>query len=206
MTEYNTSTEQAEFDENGFCSTAGWARIYHYSEFTYEYHGTSMEYIPVGFGVPGSSTTEKPLLEKEGFAIIRDIKNNTWHYIVDFRGITVYSQADRTKVVVDYLGEIKAGYTTKKPPADFVVWNGSDWEVDVEAEKAFIIAENTNKKKIFADQASEQIELLSYAVELEMATDEEKLLLMAWKKYRVLLNRVNVNDVNAVFPEIPDFA
>ncbi|WP_173671553.1 tail fiber assembly protein, partial [Escherichia coli] len=41
--------------------------------------------------------------------------------------------------------------------------------------------------------ASEHIAPLQDAVELELATEEENSLLEAWKKYRVLLNRVDTS-------------
>ncbi|HAX4776878.1 TPA: tail fiber assembly protein, partial [Escherichia coli] len=41
--------------------------------------------------------------------------------------------------------------------------------------------------------ASEHIAPLQDAVELELATEEETSLLEAWKKYRVLLNRVDTS-------------
>ena len=38
-----------------------------------------------------------------------------------------------------------------------------------------------------------------------MATDKEQTLLVAWKKYRVLLSRVNPDDAgNIIWPEVPD--
>ncbi|HIB9485820.1 TPA: tail fiber assembly protein, partial [Escherichia coli] len=42
-------------------------------------------------------------------------------------------------------------------------------------------------------------------VELEIATEEEKALLAAWKKYRVLLNRVDTSTAPDIeWPEEPD--
>lgn len=41
--------------------------------------------------------------------------------------------------------------------------------------------------------ASEQIQTLQDAVDLDMATDEEKNNLIEWKKYRVLLSRVDIS-------------
>ncbi|WP_162542602.1 tail fiber assembly protein, partial [Escherichia coli] len=41
--------------------------------------------------------------------------------------------------------------------------------------------------------AGEQIAPLQDAVDLEIATEEEASLLAAWKKYRVLLNRVDTS-------------
>ncbi|HAY2484332.1 TPA: tail fiber assembly protein, partial [Escherichia coli] len=52
--------------------------------------------------------------------------------------------------------------------------------------------------------AGEIIATLQDAVDLDMATEEEKLSLTHWKKYRVLLNRVqpeNAPDIE--WPELP---
>ncbi|MDT4620715.1 tail fiber assembly protein, partial [Escherichia coli] len=46
---------------------------------------------------------------------------------------------------------------------------------------------------------------LQDAVDLEIATEEETLLLEAWKKYRVLLNRVDTSTAPDIeWPEEPD--
>ena len=48
-----------------------------------------------------------------------------------------------------------------------------------------------SKKQVLLSEASNMIAPLQDAVELEIATDEEIALLKKWKKYRVLLNRIN---------------
>ncbi|WP_272940788.1 tail fiber assembly protein [[Erwinia] mediterraneensis] len=55
----------------------------------------------------------------------------------------------------------------------------------------------SQKQKLLA-QASEKIAPLQDAAELDIATDEEKNRLLAWKKYRVLLNRIDT----AIAPDI----
>ncbi|MDX7213181.1 tail fiber assembly protein, partial [Citrobacter freundii] len=45
---------------------------------------------------------------------------------------------------------------------------------------------------------------LQDAVDLDIATEAEAALLLAWKKYRVLLNRINPNDTPDInWPEQP---
>ena len=63
---------------------------------------------------------------------------------------------------------------------------------EIEAQKQYLIK-----------AANEKIAYLQDAVELEIATDEEALLLKEWKKYRVLLNRIDISDVGVVFPVSP---
>lgn len=67
-----------------------------------------------------------------------------------------------------------------------------------------IIEINELNKKQLIENANTIITPLQDAVELEMATDEEVELLKQWKKYRVLLNRLDVNDLNIEFPEKPE--
>lgn len=58
-------------------------------------------------------------------------------------------------------------------------------------EKAVAAAEA--KKQYLLSEASEAIAPLQDAVDLDMATPEEEALLKEWKKYRVLLNRVDTS-------------
>lgn len=64
---------------------------------------------------------------------------------------------------------------------------------------------NSAAKEYLMSEASQKISVLQDAVDLEMATEEEESALPLWKKYRVLLSRVNA-DVSGVvtFPDKPD--
>ncbi len=85
-------------------------------------------------------------------------------------------------------GNISSGLS---PEGEFQKWNGTAWVKDTEAEKLFRIREAEETKNSLMQVASEHIAPLQDAVDLEIATEEEISLLEAWKKYRVLLNRVN---------------
>jgi len=50
------------------------------------------------------------------------------------------------------------------------------------------------QKKTLLDAANNKIAPLQDAAELDMATDDEAASLLAWKKYRVLVNRVNPDE------------
>ena len=56
-----------------------------------------------------------------------------------------------------------------------------------------LVAKALQLKSSLISEASQQISILQDAVDLDMATDEEKATLLVWKKYRVLLNRVDPN-------------
>ena len=62
----------------------------------------------------------------------------------------------------------------------------------------------TTKDSLMAE-AGKRISVLQDAVELDMATDEEKGQLTAWKKYRVLLSRVDASISDDIeWPLAPD--
>nr|CBX82212.1 putative tail fiber assembly protein homolog from lambdoid prophage DLP12 [Erwinia amylovora ATCC BAA-2158] len=67
------------------------------------------------------------------------------------------------------------------------------WVKDEETEKAALLSETEAKKTSLMQSANNQIAPLQDAVDLDMATDVEKQTLADWKKYRVLLNRVDIS-------------
>ena len=83
-------------------------------------------------------------------------------------------------------------------------WNGTAWVKDTEAEKLFRIREAEETKNSLMQVASEHIAPLQDAADLEIATEEEISLLEAWKKYRVLLNRVDTSTAQDIeWPALP---
>ena len=63
-------------------------------------------------------------------------------------------------------------------------------------------AEAQRQKMALMSQANTVIAMLQDAVDLDMATEKEAKVLPEWKKYRVLLNRVDV--IKPVWPEVPE--
>ncbi|EPS5303578.1 tail fiber assembly protein, partial [Escherichia coli] len=90
------------------------------------------------------------------------------------------------------------------PEGEFQKWNGTAWVKDAEAEKLFRIREAEETKNSLMQVASEHIAPLQDAADLEIATEEEISLLEAWKKYRVLLNRVGTSTAQDIeWPALP---
>lgn len=59
-------------------------------------------------------------------------------------------------------------------------------------------------KSQLMNNANKQIEILQDIIDLGMQESNEDEQLKEWKKYRILLNRINVNDAsNIVWPEKP---
>ncbi|CAQ83403.1 MULTISPECIES: tail fiber assembly protein [Photorhabdus] len=84
------------------------------------------------------------------------------------------------------------------PPAGKILSSGEDalpcWEDIPPPTKEELIYIAENQKAQFISLANEKITPLSDAEELDIATDEEMLLLKEWKKYRVMLNRVDTSN------------
>lgn len=55
------------------------------------------------------------------------------------------------------------------------------------------VAQAEQKKQQLLSDASAAIAPLQYAVDLDMATDDEKVLLLKWKKYTVEVNRIDID-------------
>lgn len=78
-------------------------------------------------------------------------------------------------------------------------------EEELAAQESARKAANMSNKDTLMSQASQRISVLQDAVELEMATEEETALLPLWKKYRVLLSRIDANTADEVkWPEKPE--
>ena len=66
-----------------------------------------------------------------------------------------------------------------------------------------IISHNQTMKNSLINEANEKIAILQDIIDLDMQEADEEAQLKKWKKYRILLTRVDTSDINAVFPEKP---
>lgn len=129
-------------------------------------------------------------------------KNGEWIQIEDHRDKTVYNIETQEASKIEYLGSIKENFTLLEP-FQFSKWNGKKWVLDEDEQNAFKIKQNKMLKNSLLNEANENISILQDAIDLDMAEDGDEDKLKAWKKYRVLLNRIDVSDIPLVFPEKP---
>ena len=138
----------------------------------------------------------------------RQVAGNTVAGDNQVKGIplkTVYDVASGDALFISELGPLPENVTWLSPEGEFQKWNGTAWVKDAEAEKLFRIREAEETKNSLMQVASEHIAPLQDAVDLEIATEEETSLLEAWKKYRVLLNRVDTSTAPDIeWAEEPD--
>lgn len=67
----------------------------------------------------------------------------------------------------------------------------------------YLVAQAEQQKGHLISEASQSISILEDAIYLDMATEDEKARLTVWKKYRVLLNRLDTSTAPDIkWPEI----
>lgn len=77
---------------------------------------------------------------------------------------------------------------------------------DLQQQEATVIAGNVATKDALMSEASQRISVLQDAIDLEMATNNEIAALPLWKKYRVLLSRIDAEmSVGIEWPTKPTF-
>jgi hypothetical protein len=130
------------------------------------------------------------------------VQNGAWVLVEDNRGKTAYNIETKTPIEIDYLGIIKDGFTVLKP-FDFCQWDGTKWILDNDAKNDSIIKNNQSLKNTLINEANEKISILLDAIDLDMAEDGDEEKLKNWKKYRILLTRIDTSDINVIFPTKP---
>lgn len=191
--------------ENGLAVVAGDIVVFNYDGSTREFLAQSTEYLPVGVSIPANACTDEPLAAKMGFVVCRTLKGDGWEYQPDHRGETVWNVRTGEEQQITEPGDYPSDTTLNPPSTSYDKWNGERWVTDEAAKAAAEIAEATATKAALIKSAAAKIEPLQDAVDLDMATDEEKRRYDAWRKYRVLLTRVDTSlapDIN--WPEPPE--
>ncbi|MGG4687810.1 tail fiber assembly protein [Providencia stuartii] len=205
MKNYNLEIEQAEIGQNGLATKAGWIKTYIADPTTREYLNANMEYIYFDVSVSAGAYTDAPELPtKTGFAVVRSEDGSKWEIVTDNRGKTAYSTETRQPIEVDFIGDLPETLTLLEPKTEFDAWNGKKWVTDTEAQKAALIAQAEQEKSQRLDEANNMLTYLQDSIDTGLATDEEAAALQVWKKYRVLLNRIDTSLApNIEWPEKP---
>ncbi|MGK4478693.1 tail fiber assembly protein [Yersinia enterocolitica] len=173
--------------------------VYNYHYETKEFTGVTEEYIAPYSGIPGSSTLIAPLPPKDGYAIVFNEDAQQWEYTEDYRGTEAYDTQTGYSRPVITLGPLPEGFTSQAPTSQFDRWDGSQWVKDEEAEKRHYLAEAEQKKRTLLNEASTKIQILQDTIELGLATETTEAELLAWRKYRVQLNQLDISaapDIN----------
>ncbi|AKH63302.1 MULTISPECIES: tail fiber assembly protein [Photorhabdus] len=196
---------KAILDKNNIAINSGNIIVFNYNASTREYLSSTDEYLSVGVGLPANSCIDAPPDTKEGYIACRSSDLTNWLIVPDYRGeITYNTQTGKPQEIIEP-GELPEILTFKQPATDFDKWDGEKWVTDIEAQKASQIEQAEQQRATLRQQADEAMALLQYAIETEMASEAEKALLLAWKRYVVLLSRVDISLVSDIeWPKIPE--
>lgn len=199
---YQLQPALAVLDKNGLTISAGWAIIYQVDT-KGEFFQAAYHYLPIGIGLPANSYLEAPKNVKDNQAIIHN--GQQWTYPKDFRGTPIYSTETGFESIMKDIGDIPEGYTTLKPSSEFDKWDGQKWQLDKNKQHQSQVNQAIIKKNQLISEATLQISYLQDAVDLQIATEQETQLLAEWKKFRVLVQRIDVQQApNIDWPNMPN--
>ncbi|HDH7496697.1 TPA: tail fiber assembly protein [Escherichia coli] len=178
-------------------------KIYNLLAGTNEFIGEGDAYIPPHTGLPANSTDIAPPEIPVGFVAVFNSENESWNIVEDHRGKTVYDVASGDALFISEPGPLPENVTWLSPAGEYQKWDGVSWVKDEEAEKLFRIREAEEKKARLIQEATDNIAILQDAVNLEIATNEENSQLDSWRKYRVLVSRIDTSTApDIVWPEL----
>ncbi|GCO40069.1 tail fiber assembly protein [Escherichia coli] len=200
------TTKEITLDENRFATEAGFITVYNYNGETMEFTSASLEYLPVGVGVPGNSCVDAPISKKDGFAVCRTADLTGWEYVADHRGETIYSTATGKPVTISQLGEYPEGTTTIAPLTPYDKWDGEKWVTDTEAQYSAAVDAAEIQRQSLIDAAMASISLIQLKLRAgRNLTQAETARLNAALDY---IDAVMATDTstapNVIWPELPE--
>lgn len=196
--------EKAKLNSEFIATVAGDITVFNYDGGTREYQSSSVEYLPVGVGIPANSCTDAPGGSKEGFALCRTVDFTAWEYVVDYRGETIYNIESGEAMTVTALGCYPENTTTLKPATRYDKWNGSEWVIDTDAQHAADVAAAEQTKQNLLVAARSTISIWQTELQLGSISEEDKSQLIVWLAYIKEVQAANTSgapDIN--WPESP---
>ncbi|HGJ4365575.1 TPA: tail fiber assembly protein [Salmonella enterica subsp. enterica serovar Thompson] len=176
-------------------SKAQTIKIFNLRSDTNEFIGAGDAYIPPHTGLPANCTDIAPPDIPSSHIAVFDAETQTWSLKEDHRGETVYDKTTGNQMYISKPGPLPENVTSVSPGGGYKKWDSKAkvWVNDEGAEVAARLREAEGTKSRLLQMASGKIAPLQDAVDLGIATDDEKAQLDEWKKYRVLVNRVDTS-------------
>jgi len=174
---------KAKLNSEFIATVAGDISVFNYDGETREYLSSSVEYLPVGVGIPANSCIDAPGESKKNFALCRTDDLKAWEYVADHRGETVYSTETGDEVSITAPGDYPEKITTLAPSTPYDTWNGSEWVTDTEAQHAADVEAAEQRKSALLTKAQATISIWQTELQLGSISDEDKASLITWMKY-----------------------
>ncbi|EKI2791602.1 tail fiber assembly protein [Shigella flexneri] len=151
---------KAKLNSALIATVAGEITVYNYRGDTREYISSSLEYLPVGVGIPANSCTDAPGTHKAGYAICRSADFNSWEYVPDHRGEIVYGIETGESKEITVPGDYPENTTTFAPLTPYDKWDGEKWVTDTEAQHSAAVDAAEVQRQSLIDAAMASISLI----------------------------------------------
>ena len=171
----------------------------------YNYRPDSGEYLdhadaeesPLEEGVvlvPAFATLQAPPDCAAHQCAVFDSSHQQWKLVPDWRGVTLYSTADGSRISAPLGKTPEQLAATELPrPGAVYVWQNGAWAVDAALQAAADKAAQDQEITAALALAARQIVVLQDAVDLGIATADEEASYKAWRTYRVLVSRLKAD-------------
>ncbi len=200
--------EYAVLNNEFIATVAGEITVYNYRGDTREYIFSSVEYLPVGVGIPANSCTDAPGSYKAGYAICRSADFNSWEYVPDHRGEIVFSTETGESKEIKAPGDYPENTTTIAPLSPYDKWDGEKWVTDTEAQHSAAVDAAEAQRQSLIDAAMASISLIQLKLQAgRNLTQSETSRLNTVLDY---IDAVTATDTSTapdvIWPELPETA
>ncbi|EOU5772213.1 tail fiber assembly protein [Escherichia coli] len=180
--------------------------VYNYNSETREYISVSTEFLAVGVGIPAYSCLDAPGTHKAGYAICRSMDLNSWEYVPDHRGETVYDTETGEAKEITVPGDYPENTTTLAPLTSYDKWDGEKWVTDTEAQHSAAVDAAEAQRQSLIDTAMASISLIQLKLQAgRKLTQAETTRLNAVLDY---IDAVTATDTSTapdvIWPELPE--
>ncbi|MGT5528105.1 tail fiber assembly protein [Escherichia coli] len=180
--------------------------VYNYNSETREYISASTEFLAVGVGIPAYSCLDAPGTHKAGYAICRSADLNSWEYVPDHRGETVYNTETGEAKEITVPGDYPENTTTLAPLTSYDKWDGEKWVTDTEAQHSAAVDAAEAQRQSLIDTAMASISLIQLKLQAgRKLTQAETTRLNAVLDY---IDAVTATDTSTapdvIWPELPE--
>ncbi|ELX1976963.1 tail fiber assembly protein [Escherichia coli] len=198
--------DNAVLNSEFIATKAGDITVYNYDGETREYISTSSEYLAVGVGIPAYSCLDAPGIHREGYVICRSVDFNSWGYVPDHRGETVYSTETGESKEITAPGDYPENTTTIAPLSPYDKWDGEKWVTDTEAQHSAAVDAAEAQRQSLIDAAMVSISLIQLKLQAgRKLTQAETTRLNVALDYIDALTATDTSTApDVIWPELPE--
>ncbi|HHC4949112.1 tail fiber assembly protein [Escherichia albertii] len=180
--------------------------VYNYNSETREYISASTEFLAVGVGIPAYSCLDAPGTHKAGYAICRSADLNSWEYVPDHRGETVYNTETGEAKEITVPGDYPENTTTLAPLTSYDKWDGEKWVTDTEAQHSAAVEAAEAQRQSLIDAAMASISLIQLKLQAgRKLTQAETTRLNAVLDYTDAVTATDTSTApDVIWPELPE--